>query len=74
MEYTWVIARYTYNSERGKSALAHANAGIGYVLMNPERGRADDILVAFKWALNKPIPHHLDQASEVQIERLEKRR
>ena len=67
MEYTWVIARYTYNSERGKSALAHANAGIGYVLLNPELGREDYIIVAFNWAFKKPIPHNLDMASDLLL-------
>ena len=30
--YIWVIAAYAPNTDRGKSVLAHAEHGIGYVL------------------------------------------
>jgi hypothetical protein len=71
----WVFARYRYNDPKAKNVLDHLSAGIGYILMNPERSRTDDIKVAFRWAntKNEPMPLHLVKASPTQCDTLNKR-
>lgn len=71
--YKWVLASYLPNSDRGKSVLQHAEAGVGYYLLNKERGKTDKIIVAFKYAADKTMPPHLTDASPHQVERLEAR-
>lgn len=68
--YTWVLARYRYNEERAKNALNHPT---NYKVINPERGRTEDVIVAFKYILGAgPIPAHLTEASKAQQDSLEK--
>lgn len=73
MEYVWVIATYPPYSEHGKSVLAHAEAGLGYVLQNKNRNKTDNVIVAFKYPEFKAdnLPSSLTLANETQSERLE---
>lgn len=72
MKYDWVIARFNAANEQGKYVLGLAHQGIGYFLINKDRTRSDDIIVAFKKAASdQPLPHHLAYADKHQIEKLE---
>lgn len=73
MDYTWVLVNYNSKDEVGKKALELAQAGIGYHIVNRERTGHDDIVLAFKFANVKPIPHHLTPATPSQVQRLEER-
>lgn len=74
LEYRWVIAQYDPRSDRGKSVLAHADIGLGYVLQNKSRSKGDNVIVAFKYPAHKTIPSHLTAANESQSYALEQRR
>lgn len=71
MEYNWVVAAYEPRSDRGKSVLSHADAGIGYVLQNRDRSKGEAIIVAFKYPANRDIPHYLTLATPGQADALE---
>lgn len=71
MIFNWVIARYKTNDDRGKYVLSLVNEGIGYFLLNKDRQRSEDIIVAFKKPSDgEPLPHHLAFATEDQIKKL----
>lgn len=70
-EYKWVIAVYTPFSDRGKSVLAHAEIGIGYILQNKNRLKGDNVIVAFKYPAHKLLPDTLTYATPEQVYRLE---
>jgi acyl-ACP thioesterase len=68
--YRWVLKRYRFNDEQGKRALISQT----YILINKERGKTDDIIVAFKWVDfngKRPLPEGCQYASEEQDKRLE---
>ena len=71
--YRWVIKSYPHNSDRGKSVLAHAEHGVGYVLYNKQRTKSDPIIVAFRHPKHHPIPDGAAEANLYQEEALEKR-
>jgi len=71
MNYRWVIGRYSIDGQ-GSYVLGMANAGIGYILINRDRQKKDDVIVGFKFAGNEPLPNHLDEATPFQIEKLER--
>lgn len=70
----WVIARHPWNGAQGKYVASLANEGIGYIFMNPQRSKTDDVIVAFRRAEVGSIPHHLSYATPQQSEMLEKKR
>ncbi len=70
MNFTWVIGRYPLDAG-GSQVLALANAGIGYFLMNRERGKKDDVIVGFKFPNDRMLPPHLDEATQFQVTKLE---
>lgn len=72
MQYDWVLARYHNTNETGKKVLELANAGVGYHIINKGRTKTEDVIVAFKYVANKPLPHHLTYATKQQCEKLEK--
>lgn len=67
----WVKARYT--GERAKSIFAHANAGIGYVVLDkPDKGESW-VVAAFRRPSGL-ISHGLEEITDRKlIERLEER-
>lgn len=73
MNYVWVIATYPPYSDRGKSVLSHAEAGLGYILQNKTRNKTDNIIVAFKYPAYRAenLPSSLVLANETQSDRLE---
>ena len=71
MNYRWVIGRYPIDGQ-GAYVLSMANSGIGYILINRERQKKDDVIVGFKFAGYEPLPYHLDEATPFQIEKLER--
>lgn len=73
MYYTWVIGVASPRSNRGKNIIAHANVGVGYVILNKARAASDDIKYAFRFAVNQPIPHHLTEATPEQSTKLDER-
>ena len=76
MKYEWVLRRYISTDENGKKALELANEGVGYHVINRERSKGEDIILAFKWipidkhGNSRPLPQHLELASKYQIEKL----
>jgi hypothetical protein len=73
MPAVWVAAHYT--GERAKSVALHVKEGIGYfILEQPAQGSAW-IKVAFRLALDRPVPEHLIKiTSPAMIRRLEDQR
>lgn len=73
MDYTWVLTRYRSTDETGKKAVELAQAGVGYHIINKDRGKNEDVVLAFKFANVKPISHHLTIATPDQVRKLEDR-
>lgn len=73
MQYEWVIGLTNERDDRGKSILAHANLGLGYVVLNPQREKGELVKYAFKRPLVGPTPHHLVLATAMQADRLERK-
>ena len=71
MEYKWVLSRYRSSDDTGKKVIDLANANVGYHIINKERAKNEDVIVAFKSAMNKPLPAHLEFATTTQSEKLE---
>lgn len=71
MQFDWVLGRYTAHSDKGKYVLSLASEGVGYHLLNKERGKSEDIIVGFKYPAVKALPHHLEYATASQVTRLE---
>ena len=71
VNYRWVLASYDPRSTQGKAVLAHAGAGIGYRVINKQRTKMDNVIVAFKYA-KLPVPAHLTEATPAQVEKLER--
>lgn len=72
MQYDWVLARYHSTNETGKKVVELANAGVGYHIINKDRGKSEDVIVAFKHVAINGLPHHLTYATKQQSEKLEK--
>lgn len=74
VEFEWVIGRYAPDNKTGQYALSLAEAGQSYHQMNRDRKKTDDIILAFKRAVDysKPFPEHLAKASPFQIEKLDR--
>lgn len=76
-KYEWALARYISSDDKCKKVVELANAGIGYHIMNKERAKGEDVIVAFKWVPldengdSKPLPQHLEIASVYQSEKLD---
>ena len=76
MKYEWALTRFISTDENGKKALELANQGVGYHVINKERSKGEDIILAFKWipidkdGNSRPLPQHLELASKYQIEKL----
>lgn len=68
---SWVVGRYT--GARAKSVAAHAEAGIGYIMLeNQGTSNNPDILVAFQSTSN-PLPEHLTPVTDpIKIMKYEK--
>jgi hypothetical protein len=71
--YHWVVSAYAPNSDRGKSVLAHAEIGLGYVLQNRNRSKNDNIIVAFKYPAHQALKNNLQYATPEQTYVLEER-
>lgn len=71
---SWVVARYSWGSPQGKTALALGGEGVGYVLMNPQRSKTEDVIVAFRRPNIGALPPHLSYATSQQATMLEKKR
>jgi hypothetical protein len=77
MQYEWALARYTSNDERGKKVVELANYGVGYHIINKERSKGEDVIVAFKFipidknGNSRPLPAHLELASKHQSVKLD---
>jgi hypothetical protein len=74
MSAEWVVGRYT--GERAKSVMDHANAGIGYfILQQGGKGTGMWCLAAFVRPLDSPTPEHLTRVTDrSQLAKLEARR
>ena len=71
MQVRWVIGRYDPASKVGKNVIAHAEAGVGYFILNKNRKATEDVIVGFSLPTNKPIPHHLSEATSEQQQKLD---
>ena len=72
MNYEWIIARHRSNSDQAKYILSLVNSGIGYHLINRDRAKNEDVVVAFKRPLSdEPLPIHLARANATQIHKLD---
>lgn len=72
MEYKWVLARYPIKSSQGKVVIAHADAGIGYHIIEKDDSPSGDVIVAFKRAEDgSNLPIQLVYANDKQITRLD---
>lgn len=59
----WVIA--SYEGERAKSVLAHADVGIGYIVLERGGNRySPSALVAFDYRGEMPLPHHFQEVKD----------
>lgn len=70
MEMEWVKGRY--EGERAKSVSAHADSGLGYVIL--ERGRdgmQQYVMAASRRAVDSPIPPHLLPLTGFEIKKCE---
>ena len=72
MQCEWVVG--TYESERAKSVLRHAEAGIGYIILESVgRGNSQTIVAAFRRPMDSPLPAHLTAVKDpAQIAKYEK--
>jgi len=77
MNYEWALARYISTDETGKKVAELASAGVGYHIMNKNRSKGEDVIVAFKFipidkdGNSRPLPPHLELASVYQSEKLD---
>ena len=71
MEYKWVLARYRSTDETGKKCVELAENNVGYHIINKDRAKNEDVILAFKFIQNKPLPIHLCYASDAQVKKLE---
>lgn len=73
MRTEWVTGYYI--GERAKSIIEHANAGIGYFIIQQGRqGNQATCLAAFQRATDSPVPEHLDVVRDARmIAKLDKR-
>lgn len=70
MQCQWVIGRY--EGLRAEWVQLHAERGIGYFIQKSEgKGRNRTILAAFQRPMDGPLPEHLEEATSVQIDKLE---
>lgn len=69
----WVIIRANPTSPRGKTIIGQAAEGIGYIILNHDRSRGDDIIAAFRRVENDVLPVHLTYATTQQCKALEKK-
>lgn len=60
MQTEWVVGRY--KGDRAKSVLAHANEGIGYIILDTTqtRGASLEVVAAFRRPKDSPRPEHLE--------------
>lgn len=71
MEYKWVLVRYRSTDETGKKCVELAQNNVGYHIINKDRAKNEDVILAFKFIENKPLPIHLAFASDSQARKLE---
>jgi hypothetical protein len=73
MKIEWVIGRAI--GDRAKSIMDHANAGIGYFIMESgKQGNQQTCLYAFRRAADAPVPDHLTVVVEYhRIQKLDDR-
>lgn len=68
----WVVGRFT--GEQAKSVMAHANAGIGYKIIQKGPAGNSYVLAAFRRPCGLPLPDHLTRVTDpIQIARLQAR-
>ena len=64
MAFAWVVGRY--EGDAAKKILANAHAGIGsYLVLEDFSTRfKHEGIVAFRFPLDRPIPHHLTKVTD----------
>lgn len=72
MQCEWVIGRY--KGDRAKSIKAHAEAGIGYIIVDVfGTGGAQEVVAVFRRACDSPLPDHLQLVRDpYKIQKYEK--
>ena len=61
----WVCGGFENN--QAKQVIAHADAGIGYLVLDRGGSRHNPVVtVAFIWANNQPLPAHLERVIDHQ--------
>lgn len=77
MKYEWGLRRFLSSDDQGKKVVELANENVGYHIMNKNRSKGEDVIVAFKWipidkdGNSRPLPQHLELASKYQSDKLE---
>ena len=77
IEYEWALIRFKSNDERGKRAVDLANNGIDYHIINKERTKGEDVILAFmfipidKDGNSRPLPIYSELASKSQADKLD---
>lgn len=73
MDFTWVVG--FYKGKKAESIRDHANAGIGYFILDQfGKGNGLEIEAGFRRANDSPIPNHLVKASPDVAANLEQMR
>lgn len=68
--YEWKKIRYT--GDLARNAIALANGGVGYVLLESGKDRGELFaIVAYKQTLDGPIPDHVESLTDYEIKRVE---
>ncbi len=68
----WVVG--SFDGEAAKSVQAHADAGIGYIILDSAgRGQSSTVVAAFRRAEDSPLPPHLEEVRDpAKIDKYEK--
>lgn len=73
MQSQWVTGRFS--GDRAKSVLAHADEGIGYIILDStnSRGASLEVVAAFRRSDNDAVPEHLERVTDpLKIRKYEK--
>lgn len=66
MQVEWVLGRFI--GDRAKSVIDHANAGMGYFIIEQgKQGNQQTCLAAFRRAMDSPVPEHLDLVRDMSM-------